>query len=99
MHVGVQLGAATDGPAERVDVFQPFLSGQRTHDPLEGSGFQTQASSSFCSSRNLEVDGEHKAVNLIRNLKGSLRIPRFPQERCPLFCTLEQKDAASEVGM
>lgn len=39
-HVGVQVGAATDGPAERVDVLQPFLSGQRTHDPLEGAAFR-----------------------------------------------------------
>lgn len=32
--MGVQLGAVTAGPAECIDVLQPFLPGQRIRAPL-----------------------------------------------------------------
>lgn len=77
---------AVDGPAEPVEVSQPFLPGQQTRVHLEGSRFQPQAISSFSSSRNSEVDGEHGAVNLTGKMKRSLRMPWFPPgEVSPLF--------------
>lgn len=40
LHVGVQLGAVTDVPAERGDVLQPFLPSQRVRAPSTGAGFR-----------------------------------------------------------
>lgn len=96
--MGVQLGAVTDGPAECIDVLQPFLPGQRIRAPSERVGFRPKRALLSAPAGVREVDGEHEVVNLIGNVIGSLRISRLPQERRPLFCTLKWKDATAEVG-